>query len=84
MALCFPIGSKRKLLKWLQENIEKLIMLNKRRGFHSLREKLSFLFQDQFMRDVEQRLELFEIGVPVENQILILMLPKMQCGLHCC
>ena len=31
MALCFPIGPERKLLKWLQENIEKLIMLNKRR-----------------------------------------------------
>ena len=84
MALCFPIGSKRKLLKWLQENIEKLIMFNKRRGFHSFREKLSFLFQDQPLRHVEQGLELFEIGVPVELQILIVMLPKMQCGLHRC
>ena len=27
MALCFPIGSERKLLNWLQENIEKIIML---------------------------------------------------------
>ena len=36
MTLCFPIGSERKLLKWLQENIEKLMMLNKRRRwFHA-------------------------------------------------
>ena len=36
MALCFPIGPQRKLLKWLQENIEKLMMFNKRRRwFHS-------------------------------------------------
>ena len=34
-------SSERKSLKWLQENIEKLIMLNKqRRRFHSSREKL--------------------------------------------
>ena len=31
MALCFPIGSERKLLKGLQETIEKFVMLNKRR-----------------------------------------------------
>ena len=31
IALCFLIGSERKLLKWLQENIEKFTMLNKRR-----------------------------------------------------
>ena len=31
MTLCFLIGSERKLLKWLQENIEKFMMLNKRR-----------------------------------------------------
>ena len=41
MALCFPIGSERKLVKWLQENIEKLILLNKRRRwFHPSRVKL--------------------------------------------
>ena len=41
MALCFPIGSERKLLEWLQENIEKLMMLNKRRRrFHASRVKL--------------------------------------------
>ena len=41
MALCFPIGSERKSLEWLQETIEKLIMLNKRRRwFRSSREKL--------------------------------------------
>ena len=28
IALCFLIGSERKLLKWLQENIEKFMMLN--------------------------------------------------------
>ena len=40
MALCFLIGSERKLLKWLQENIEKFMMLNiRRRWFHSTREK---------------------------------------------
>ena len=44
MALCFPIGSERKLLKWLQENIEKLIKLNKRRRWlHSSRVKLSLV-----------------------------------------
>ena len=43
-ALCFPIGSGRKLLKWLQENVEKFIMLNKRRRwFHSSRVKLTFV-----------------------------------------
>ena len=42
MALCFPIESERHLLKWLRENIEKFIMLNKRRKwFQSSREKLS-------------------------------------------
>ena len=41
MALCFLIGSESKLLKSLQENIEKLKMLNKRRRwFHSYRVKL--------------------------------------------
>ena len=30
MALCLPIRSERNLLKWLQENIEKLVILNKR------------------------------------------------------
>ena len=41
MALCFPIGSERILLKWLQEKTEKLIMLNKRRRWlHSSRVKL--------------------------------------------
>ena len=40
-ALCFLIGSESKLLKWLQENIEKFKMLNKRRRwFHSWRVKL--------------------------------------------
>ena len=44
MALCFPIGSERKLLKWLQENVEKFIMLHKRRRwFHSSRVKLTFV-----------------------------------------
>ena len=44
MALCFPIGSERKLLKWLQENIEKLMILNKRRRWlHSSRVKLSLV-----------------------------------------
>ena len=44
MALCFPIGSERKLLKWLQENIEKLMMFNKRRRWsHSSRMKLSLV-----------------------------------------
>ena len=44
MALCFPIGSERKMLKWLQENIEKLILLNKRRRwFQSSRGKLSLV-----------------------------------------
>ena len=31
MVLCFLIGSERKLLKWLQEDIEKFVMLNKLR-----------------------------------------------------
>ena len=41
-ALCFPTWSlERKSLKWLQENIEKLIMLNKQRWwFHSSHEKI--------------------------------------------
>ena len=40
----FPIGSERKMLKCLQENIEKLIMLNKRRRWsHSSYEKLLWL-----------------------------------------
>ena len=40
----FPIGSERKMLKCLQENIEKLIMLNRRRRWsHSSREKLLWL-----------------------------------------
>ena len=44
MALCFPIGSERNSLKWLQGNIEKLIMLNKRRRwFHTSREKLTLV-----------------------------------------
>ena len=44
MALCFSIGSERKLQKWLQENIEKLIMLNKRtRWFHSSRVKCALV-----------------------------------------
>ena len=45
MALCFPIrSSERKSLKWLQENIEKLLLLNKRRRwFHSSHEKLSLV-----------------------------------------
>ena len=41
MVLCFLIRSEGKLLKWLQENIEKFTMLNKRRRwFHSSRVKL--------------------------------------------
>ena len=40
MAVGFPIGSKIKLLKWLQENIENPLMLNKRRRFHLSRVKL--------------------------------------------
>ena len=44
IALCFPIGSARKLLKWLQENIERLIVLNKRRRWFQLsRVKLSLV-----------------------------------------
>ena len=40
MALCFLTGSERKLLNWLQENIEKFMMLSKRRRWnHSSREK---------------------------------------------
>ena len=40
----FLIGSERKLLKWMQENIEKFIMWNKRRRrFHSSRLKLPFV-----------------------------------------
>ena len=31
MALCFLIGQEGKLLRWLQENIEKFMMLSKRR-----------------------------------------------------
>ena len=44
MALCFPIGSERELLKWLQENIQKRHMLSKRkRWFYSSRVKLSLV-----------------------------------------
>ena len=44
MALCFLIGSERKLLKWLQENIDKFMMLKKRRRwFQSSRVKLSLV-----------------------------------------
>ena len=35
------------------------------------------VLSSQPLRDVEQRLELFEIGVPVSNQILIVILPNM-------
>ena len=43
MALCFLIGSDRNLMKWLQKNIETLMMFNKRRRcFHSSRVKLPF------------------------------------------
>ena len=42
MALCFPIGPERKLLKWMQKYVEKLIMLNKRKRLflHVTRETL--------------------------------------------
>ena len=40
-------------------------------------QNLECMFQDQPLRDVEQRLELFEIGVPVGNQIVIVIWPKM-------
>ena len=43
MARCFLIGSERKLLEWLQENIEKFMMFIKRRRLlHSSRMKLIF------------------------------------------
>ena len=45
IALCFLIGSERNLLKWLQENIEKFMMLNKRRRwFYSSRVKLPLVY----------------------------------------
>ena len=44
MALCFLIGSERKLLNWLQVNIENSMMLNRRRRwFHSSRVKLTLV-----------------------------------------
>ena len=35
------------------------------------------MVQDQPLRDVEQRLELFEVGLPVRNQHLIAIWHKM-------
>ena len=44
MALCFPIGTERKLLRLLKENLKKLLKLNKRRRWlHSPRVKLSLV-----------------------------------------
>ena len=38
---------------------------------------LELMFKDQPLRNVEQRPELFEIGVPVRHQIFIVTRPKM-------
>ena len=40
--------------------------------------------QDQLLRDVEQRLERIEVGVPVSNPILIENFSKMHHCFHRC
>ena len=40
-------------------------------------QNLEFMFQDQPLRNVEQRPEIIEIGVAVSNQIFIIVWPKM-------
>ena len=50
VALCSMVGSERKLLKWLQEEIEKFIMLHKRtKWFHSSRVQLPFVSANWFL-----------------------------------
>ena len=38
-------------------------------------QNLECMVQDQPLRDVEQRLELFEIGVPIRRQVFIAIWP---------
>ena len=45
---------------------------------------LVLLVLDQFLRDVEQRLERLEVGVPVGDQVVMEMLSKMYRCFHCC
>ena len=40
-------------------------------------QNLGVMFQNQPLRDVEQRHEVFEIGVPAHNQIIIVTWPKI-------
>ena len=40
-------------------------------------QNLGCMFQDQPLRDVTQRLELFEVGVLLRNQSFIVTWPKM-------
>ena len=42
------------------------------------------MVKDQPLRDVEQRLKLFENGVPVTYQVAIVIWPKMCCCVHRC
>ena len=42
------------------------------------------MVKDQPLRDVEQRLKLFENGVPVTDQVAIVIWPKMCCCVHRC
>ena len=45
---------------------------------------LVLLVQDQFLRDVNNVFELFEVGVPVGNPIFFANLPKMYCCFYRC
>ena len=47
-------------------------------------QNLKVLFQDQPLRDVEQRREFFEVGVTWRNQAVIVILPEMNWCFHCC
>ena len=47
-------------------------------------QNLVILIQNQLLRDVDQRLERIEIGVPVGNQIIIVNVSKMYRCLHRC
>ena len=44
---------------------------------------LVFLVQDQFLRDVEQRLEFFEVGVLLGEQVVFVILSEVNCSFHC-
>ena len=42
------------------------------------------LFQDQFLRNIEQCLENLEVSVLVDEQVVLLILSEVHCCFHCC